>query len=71
MALQLAHAGRKASTLPPWVNGKPLDAEEGAWETISPSAISFVDGWHVPREMDEADIETVRWAFVDSAICRE
>ena len=71
MALQLAHAGRKASTLPPWEGGKPLGAEEGAWETISPSAISFVDGWHVPREMDEEDLETVRWAFVDSAICTE
>ena len=71
MALQLAHAGRKASTLPPWEGGKPLGAEEGAWETIAPSAIPFVDGWHIPREMDEEDLETVRRAFVDSALRAE
>ena len=71
MALQLAHAWRKASTLPPWEGGKPQSAEEGAWETIAPSAIPFVDGWHVPREMDEQDLETVRKSFDDSALRAE
>ena len=68
MELQLARAGRKASTIPYWEDEIPLDAEEGAWETNPPSAISFANGWHVLREIEEEDLETVRRAVVDSAL---
>lgn len=66
MGIQLAHAGRKASTMPPWEEGKPLSPENGAWETVGPSAIPFAEGWHVPVEMTLQDIEIVKTAFVDS-----
>ncbi|OYX36306.1 MAG: oxidoreductase [Caulobacterales bacterium 32-69-10] len=57
MAVQIAHAGRKASTNPPALGGKPLTAEEGAWETIAPSAIPFGEGWPTPRAMTLDDIK--------------
>ena len=66
LGLQLGHAGRKGSTLPPAAGGKPLKPEEGAWETIAPSALPYAPDWHVPRAMTKADIEHVRNAFVDS-----
>lgn len=40
-AIQLAHAGRKASTGVPWNGGKPLAAGNGAWQTVGPSALPF------------------------------
>src|SRR3954469_13787321 len=50
--VQLAHAGRKASTSAPWLGGHPLSPADGGWEPISaPSAIAFRDGWQVPRAM--------------------
>src|SRR5271155_4049916 len=48
-AIQLAHAGRKASTELPWLGGGPL--KTGAWQTIGPSAIPFDAHYKVPREM--------------------
>jgi 2,4-dienoyl-CoA reductase-like NADH-dependent reductase (Old Yellow Enzyme family) len=56
--IQLAHAGRKASTHVPWKGGKPLSAEEGAWQTLAPSAVPFGD-WPAPKEMTRDDIEAV------------
>jgi 2,4-dienoyl-CoA reductase-like NADH-dependent reductase (Old Yellow Enzyme family) len=67
LGVQLAHAGRKASTHLPWEGGKPLKPEEGAWETIGPSAIPFDADWHTPREMTEGDMKDVRAAFVASS----
>ena len=49
-AIQLAHAGRKASTNKPWAGGKPLPANEGAWTTLGPSAIPF-GHYPAPRAM--------------------
>src|ERR1700750_430293 len=48
--IQLAHAGRKASTDVPWRGGKPLSEGEGAWETLAPSPVPFAEGYSVPRE---------------------
>jgi 2,4-dienoyl-CoA reductase-like NADH-dependent reductase (Old Yellow Enzyme family) len=64
--LQLGHAGRKGSTLPPAQGGKPLKPEEGAWQTIGPSPLPFAPDWHVPREMTKADIARVREEFVQA-----
>ena len=66
LGLQLGHAGRKGSTHPPAVGGQPLKPEEGAWETIAPSAVPYAPGWHIPRAMTKADIERVRNAFADA-----
>ena len=62
--IQLAHAGRKASTLPPWLGGRPVGAADGGWDTIvAPSALPFAPGHAVPRELDEAGIAAVIAAF--------
>jgi NADPH2 dehydrogenase len=65
--VQLAHAGRKASSQRPWEGGRALPDAQDAWPTIAPSAIPFGDGWHTPREATEADIDRVRDAFVNAA----
>ena len=66
-AVQLAHAGRKASIGRPWDGSKPLSPAEGGWEVIGPSAIPFAPGHHTPRAMTEADIAQVTAEFVHSA----
>ena len=65
--IQLAHAGRKASTQRPWEGGGPLTAHEDPWETVAPSALPYAHGWHVPRALDEAGIERLIEAFVAAA----
>ena len=66
MGIQLAHAGRKASTQRPWEGRDPLKEGEGAWETISSSANPQDEGWHTPRSMDRAEMDVVRDAFVEA-----
>src|SRR3954468_21556492 len=66
--IQLAHAGRKASTVPPWQGGHPLmTPEEGGWTVVGPSPIPFREGGPVPAPLDEAGIEDVVAAFEASA----
>jgi NADPH2 dehydrogenase len=67
LAIQLAHAGRKASAQRPWEGGQSLKSEDDAWETIAPSAVPFGPSWHVPREMSLSDMERVRDGFVAAA----
>jgi 2,4-dienoyl-CoA reductase-like NADH-dependent reductase (Old Yellow Enzyme family) len=64
--VQLAHAGRKASTEVPWRGGGPLKAEQGGWTPLAPSAIPFDTGYPVPREMTANDIENLVTQFVES-----
>lgn len=66
IAIQLGHAGRKASCNSPQNGGAPLKPEEGAWETIGPSAIPFRDGWHTPREMTRSDMDDVIEAHINT-----
>ena len=54
--IQLAHAGRKASSHIPWEGGEALAPEEGAWQTIGPSAIPFKEGAPAPNEMSKEQI---------------
>lgn len=65
--IQLAHAGRKASTAEPWNGGGPLAAKEGGWTTLAPSPLPFTDGFSTPREMTQSDVETVVRQFADAA----
>jgi 2,4-dienoyl-CoA reductase-like NADH-dependent reductase (Old Yellow Enzyme family) len=66
--MQLAHAGRKASTSAPWKGGKPLSPSVGGWEPIlSPSAVPFDDSYQVPEALDEPGIARVVRAFSDAA----
>lgn len=67
-AIQLAHAGRKASTAVPWEGGRPLTPEEGGFRPIfAPSPIPFRPGDPVPQALDEAGIQRVIAAFARTA----
>lgn len=68
IAIQLAHAGRKASTQRPWDGGKQIapDATNG-WQTVAPSALAHGPGEHAPVALDRAGLDRVRDAFADSA----
>ena len=66
-AVQLAHAGRKASTDAPWRGGKPLGEDANGWQPIAPSPIAFDAGYPVPREMTPQDIQDVVDQFVSAA----
>ena len=68
MGIQLAHAGRKASTHRPWEGRDPLGPDEGAWQTISIADNPQDEGWHKPRAMDRGDMDTVRDAFVAATV---
>src|SRR6185312_14414471 len=66
--IQLAHAGRKASTNQPWNGGKPISPAQGGWSPIfAPSALAFSDGYQVPQALSEAEIGSVIQAFVAAA----
>ncbi len=65
--VQLAHAGRKASTAAPWLGGEPLAPEAGGWEPIAPSAIPFGRGHPAPKEMTEADCDRIVSQFAEAA----
>ena len=66
VALQLAHAGRKASSAAPWVGGN-VAPEQGGWTPVAPSALPFADGDPVPAALDAAGLAAVRDAFVAAA----
>ncbi len=63
----MAHAGRKASTAPPWQGGKPVAIGEGGWEIVAPSALPFDHGYQTPRALSLSDIEDVIAAFSRAA----
>jgi 2,4-dienoyl-CoA reductase-like NADH-dependent reductase (Old Yellow Enzyme family) len=65
--LQLAHAGRKASTHVPWNGGKALATSEGAWTTLAPSPVPFDAGSPAPREMTAGDMDRVIDEFAAAA----
>lgn len=66
--IQLAHAGRKASTRRPWDGDGVVPEDEGGWWNVfAPSALRFAENYPMPREMTEADIRTVVGAFATAA----
>ena len=67
MGIQLAHAGRKASTNAPWLGDNPLKPGEGGWQVLAPSSVPFDEGYPVPKEMNENDIEKVINDFANGA----
>ena len=67
IALQLAHAGRKASSARPWEGRKPILPSDGGWEVVAPSAIALQDGAPVPRELGSTEISDMVNKFADAA----
>jgi 2,4-dienoyl-CoA reductase-like NADH-dependent reductase (Old Yellow Enzyme family) len=69
IAIQLAHAGRKASSQKPWEGGASIAAlEPGGWQTVAPSALPHAPGDAVPLALDAAGMQEVKQAFVDAAL---
>ena len=66
MGIQLAHAGRKASTLQPWADHKIASEAEGGWQAVSASPVAF-HGLSQPRELTVNDIAQLVGAFGDAA----
>jgi 2,4-dienoyl-CoA reductase-like NADH-dependent reductase (Old Yellow Enzyme family) len=68
IAIQLAHAGRKASTRVPWEGGQQIPPNEpGGWQTVAPSAVPFAPGEHPPIALDVEGLATIRKAFAQAA----
>ncbi|MCT7356908.1 NADH:flavin oxidoreductase/NADH oxidase [Streptomyces sp. 15-116A] len=66
-AIQLAHAGRKASTERPWKGGAPVGADGHGWQPVAPSALAFDDGHPVPDELTVDQIRRIVGEFADAA----
>jgi len=67
LGVQLAHAGRKASTRVPLAGGGPLPPDEDPWPTVGPSAIPYAADWHTPTPLDAAGIARIKAQFVAAA----
>lgn len=62
--IQIAHAGRKASTHIPWEGSGAVPASKGGWTPLAPSAVAFDSNYPVPKEMTLEEIKLVREQFV-------
>lgn len=68
VAIQLAHAGRKASTEVPWKGGAQIaPGAVGGWQTVAPSAVAFQEGQNPPVALDRDGLARVRMAFAEAA----
>ena len=67
IGIQLAHAGRKASTRVPWEGGNQITPKDGGWQTIAPSALPFDTTEQPPLALDEAGLQRLRNAFSEAA----
>jgi len=71
-AIQIAHAGRKASAREPWRGGAPLDESDAAngqapWGVVGPTATPVGAGWQEPHALTETDIAAMAQKFADAA----
>ncbi|TKI07686.1 NADH:flavin oxidoreductase/NADH oxidase [Martelella alba] len=67
LGIQLGHAGRKASTQPPWSGGGYIHPEQGGWQTLAPSSIPFAETDLSPHAMTLAQIDKLKNDFADAA----
>ncbi|MGY4901695.1 NADH:flavin oxidoreductase/NADH oxidase [Streptomyces sp. 900116325] len=65
--IQLAHAGRKASTAAPWLGGGPVGPDEHGWQPVAPSPLPFDEGHPVPHELTVDEIHGVVDQFREAA----
>jgi 2,4-dienoyl-CoA reductase-like NADH-dependent reductase (Old Yellow Enzyme family) len=64
--IQLAHAGRKASTHRPWSGQGAIPENAGGWHPVAPSPEAFADNYAVPTQLDVKDIRALQQAFVQA-----
>ena len=67
VALQLAHAGRKASSHRPWEGGQLIPVDQGGWKALAPSAIAQIEHEAPPQAIDTAALRQVKDEFVAAA----
>ncbi|MFM2075396.1 MAG: dehydrogenase [Pseudomonadota bacterium] len=67
VCIQLAHAGRKASSAVPWAGGQLLSPDEGGWPTVAPSALPHLPQERPPKALSEADLDDLVMRFVQAA----
>ncbi|WP_407177492.1 NADH:flavin oxidoreductase/NADH oxidase [Bradyrhizobium sp. STM 3562] len=67
IAIQLAHAGRKASSQRPWEGGQLIPPDQGGWQPEGPSAVPHKQDEAAPRALDLPGLARVREAFVAAA----
>lgn len=70
--MQIAHAGRKAATSPPFAGSKPLEIGDDtwgdpAWRVVGPSAVPVAEGWQEPHALSEGEIAELVSNFADAA----
>lgn len=65
--IQIAHAGRKASTAKPWEGGRFIPQEAGGWQPMAPSAVPFLEEDPAPAELSRSEIRAVTEAFAAAA----
>jgi 2,4-dienoyl-CoA reductase-like NADH-dependent reductase (Old Yellow Enzyme family) len=68
VCIQLAHAGRKASSAVPWQGGQLLTPEQGGWQTGGPSPLPHLPTEAPPTELSQAELVQIREAFVTAAL---
>ncbi len=68
LAVQLAHAGRKASSAPPFEGGQALPPGQGSWQTVAPSALPHAATDPAPLALDAAGLAKVKADFVSAAL---
>lgn len=67
VAIQLSHAGRKASSQAPWEGGQMIPLDQGGWPTFAPSALPHLAHETSPIVLGHLDLDRIRQAFVDAA----
>ncbi|MFP3989854.1 NADH:flavin oxidoreductase/NADH oxidase [Streptomyces sp. E11-3] len=65
--IQIAHAGRKASTDRPWKGGAPVGPDAHGWQPLGPSPLPFDEGHPVPTELTPGQIDEIVGQFADAA----
>jgi 2,4-dienoyl-CoA reductase-like NADH-dependent reductase (Old Yellow Enzyme family) len=64
LGIQIGHSGRKGSVRLPWEGGGSLTPEEGAWQTVGPSALAYDESWATPIEASVEELAKIKAAFV-------
>jgi 2,4-dienoyl-CoA reductase-like NADH-dependent reductase (Old Yellow Enzyme family) len=66
--IQIAHAGRKASTPPPWTGRRSLADHEGGWNVVGPTEAPFSEGSRTPHALTKRELGELRTAFRETAL---
>lgn len=65
--MQIAHAGRKASTNRPWSGSKPVAPEDGGWLPVGPAPMAYTEGYPTPRSLSTSEVRATIDAFAAGA----